>query len=42
MAALAHYRFEWVLPGHGRRFHSDAQTMKAQMQRCLAWMAQVA
>ena len=38
MHKLADYAFEWVLPGHGRRYHADAKTMKAQMQKCLAWM----
>ena len=38
MHKLAEYDFEWVLPGHGRRFHSDRDTMRQQMQRCLAWM----
>jgi len=35
---LAEYDFEWVLPGHGRRYHGDRATMKQQMQRCLVWM----
>jgi glyoxylase-like metal-dependent hydrolase (beta-lactamase superfamily II)/ferredoxin len=35
---LADYSFEWVLPGHGRRFHADRETMRQQMQQCLAWM----
>ena len=35
---LATYSFEWVLPGHGRRFHADRETMRQQMQQCLAWM----
>ena len=35
---LATYSFEWVLPGHGRRFHADRATMRQQMQQCLAWM----
>jgi glyoxylase-like metal-dependent hydrolase (beta-lactamase superfamily II)/ferredoxin len=38
MEKLAGYPFEWVLPGHGRRFHADGETMRAQMARCLAWM----
>jgi glyoxylase-like metal-dependent hydrolase (beta-lactamase superfamily II)/ferredoxin len=38
MHKLAHYSFEWVLPGHGRRYHADRQTMHQQMQQCLAWM----
>ena len=32
------YRFEWVLPGHGRRFHTDADDMSQQMHRCVDWM----
>lgn len=38
MRRLASYSFEWVLPGHGRRYHADTQTMKQQMQQCLTWM----
>ncbi|MDP8966503.1 MAG: MBL fold metallo-hydrolase [Cyanobacteriota bacterium] len=38
MQKLANYSFEWVLPGHGRRYHADAETMQHQMQQCLAWM----
>jgi glyoxylase-like metal-dependent hydrolase (beta-lactamase superfamily II) len=40
MERLAEYDFEWVLPGHGRRFHSDRETMRSQMQQCLTWMRQ--
>jgi glyoxylase-like metal-dependent hydrolase (beta-lactamase superfamily II)/ferredoxin len=38
MRKLANYSFEWVLPGHGRRYHADAKTMHQQMQQCLTWM----
>lgn len=38
MHKLAEYDFEWVLPGHGRRYHSDRATMQQQMQKCLAWI----
>lgn len=38
MQKLATYEFEWVLPGHGRRYHSDRATMHQQMQHCLEWM----
>ena len=38
MQKLANYSFEWVLPGHGRRYHADAKTMHQQMQQCIAWM----
>lgn len=35
---LTPYSFEWVLPGHGRRYHSDRATMQQQLQKCVAWM----
>ena len=35
---LANYSFEWVLPGHGRRYHSDNITMQKQIQECINWM----
>jgi glyoxylase-like metal-dependent hydrolase (beta-lactamase superfamily II)/ferredoxin len=38
MQKLAQYEFEWVLPGHGRRFHADLPTMQQEMQKCLTWM----
>lgn len=38
MEKLSHYDFEWVLPGHGRRYHADLETMRQEMQKCLAWM----
>lgn len=38
MQKLAKYSFEWVLPGHGRRYHADQATMQQQMQQCLDWM----
>lgn len=38
MQQLATYSFEWVLPGHGRRYHANQETMQAQMQQCLNWM----
>ncbi|WP_019502769.1 MBL fold metallo-hydrolase [Pseudanabaena sp. PCC 6802] len=38
MKRLANYDFEWVLPGHGRRYHSDRATMRQEMQKCIAWM----
>jgi glyoxylase-like metal-dependent hydrolase (beta-lactamase superfamily II)/ferredoxin len=46
MKALAKYTndyaFEWVLPGHGRRFSASAKDMKAHMQQCIQWMESVA
>jgi len=38
MEKLANYSFAWVLPGHGRRYYADRETMRQQMQQCLAWM----
>jgi len=38
---LQRYRFEWVLPGHGRRCHFPADEMAEQMKRCVAWMESV-
>ncbi|MBD2085061.1 MBL fold metallo-hydrolase [Trichocoleus sp. ST-U3] len=38
MRKLANYSFEWVLPGHGRRYQADAETMRQQMQQCITWM----
>lgn len=36
------YAFEWVLPGHGRRFSDSPVQMKQQMQQCILWMESVA
>ncbi|MGB7519618.1 MAG: MBL fold metallo-hydrolase, partial [Spirulinaceae cyanobacterium] len=38
MEKLANYSFEWVLPGHGRRYHADPETMSEQMEKCLDWI----
>lgn len=38
MRQLLNYDFEWVLPGHGRRYHADSLIMQQQMQQCVAWM----
>jgi glyoxylase-like metal-dependent hydrolase (beta-lactamase superfamily II)/ferredoxin len=38
MQRLTHYSFEWVLPGHGRRYHAPAPEMQQQLHRCLYWM----
>jgi glyoxylase-like metal-dependent hydrolase (beta-lactamase superfamily II)/ferredoxin len=35
---LANYSFEWVLPGHGRRYHADAKTMHQQLLQGIEWM----
>jgi glyoxylase-like metal-dependent hydrolase (beta-lactamase superfamily II)/ferredoxin len=38
MKKLAEYSFDWVLPGHGRRYHAEMTVMHQKMQQCLAWM----
>lgn len=38
MKRLLDYRFEWVLPGHGRRANLPAAEMRASLERCVAWM----
>ncbi|MFI5303354.1 MAG: MBL fold metallo-hydrolase [Nitrospiria bacterium] len=39
MKKLSHYSFEWVLPGHGRRFHSGSkEEMLIEIKKCLEWM----
>ena len=38
MEKLAAYSFEWVLPGHGRRYHAEPTMMREQMQKCLDWV----
>jgi glyoxylase-like metal-dependent hydrolase (beta-lactamase superfamily II)/ferredoxin len=38
MRLLSAYTFEWVLPGHGRRYHATNHEMSQQMQQCLTWM----
>jgi glyoxylase-like metal-dependent hydrolase (beta-lactamase superfamily II)/ferredoxin len=38
MERLLAYRFEWVLPGHGRIHHADADQMHAHLGRCVEWM----
>jgi glyoxylase-like metal-dependent hydrolase (beta-lactamase superfamily II)/ferredoxin len=39
---LTAYEFQWLLPGHGRRFHADARTMRSQLDKCLTWMESIA
>lgn len=38
MERLLDYRFEWVLPGHGRPIHFEADRMHAELERCVKWM----
>ncbi|MGL4620174.1 MBL fold metallo-hydrolase [Chroococcidiopsis sp.] len=37
---LLDYSFEWVLPGHGRRYHADAATMRHKLKEGIEWMEQ--
>ncbi len=34
---LLDYRFEWVLPGHGRRFHAAPAEMKTELERLVRY-----
>jgi glyoxylase-like metal-dependent hydrolase (beta-lactamase superfamily II)/ferredoxin len=38
MKRLLDYRFEWVLPGHGRRAHMMAEDMQQSLRDCIRWM----
>jgi glyoxylase-like metal-dependent hydrolase (beta-lactamase superfamily II)/ferredoxin len=39
MERLLDYSFEWVLPGHGSRWHApSAARMRRELERCVAWM----
>ena len=38
MRRLVNYSFEWVLPGHGRRYHAKPDAMQVQLQTCINWM----
>ena len=38
MESLLEYRFEWVLPGHGRRIHLSSSLMLEQLERCVTRM----
>jgi glyoxylase-like metal-dependent hydrolase (beta-lactamase superfamily II) len=38
MEKLTQYSFEWVLPGHGRRYQAEPKMMQQQLQKCLVWM----
>jgi glyoxylase-like metal-dependent hydrolase (beta-lactamase superfamily II)/ferredoxin len=38
MERLLDYRFEWVLPGHGRRAHFSPDRMREQLRSCVARM----
>jgi glyoxylase-like metal-dependent hydrolase (beta-lactamase superfamily II)/ferredoxin len=38
MEKLLNYRFEWVLPGHGRMGHATAGVMHQHLERCVEGM----
>jgi glyoxylase-like metal-dependent hydrolase (beta-lactamase superfamily II)/ferredoxin len=38
MERLLDYSFDWVLPGHGRRFHAEAGEMRQQLLACVEHM----
>jgi glyoxylase-like metal-dependent hydrolase (beta-lactamase superfamily II)/ferredoxin len=38
MERLLQYRFEWVLPGHGRIHGAPAPEMHRHLERCVEWM----
>ena len=40
MERLLPYRFEWVLPGHGRRFHAIGDQMRQSLTDCINRMRQ--
>lgn len=39
---LIAHRFEWILPGHGRRCYFPSERMKGEMQKALDWMRRAA
>jgi glyoxylase-like metal-dependent hydrolase (beta-lactamase superfamily II) len=41
MKRLLDYRFEWVLPGHGRRGHKSADVMHQKLIECIEWMESI-
>ena len=41
MKRLLDFRFEWVLPGHGRRGHQPAEEMHQKLIECIQWMETV-
>jgi glyoxylase-like metal-dependent hydrolase (beta-lactamase superfamily II)/ferredoxin len=38
MQRLLDYRFDWVLPGHGRRVHLSSSLMREQLKQCVTRM----
>jgi glyoxylase-like metal-dependent hydrolase (beta-lactamase superfamily II) len=42
MKRLLDIRFEWVLPGHGRRGCQPGEVMHQKLVECIQWMETVA
>jgi len=38
MRRLSDYSFQWVLPGHGRRHHTEPEKMQQLLHQCIDWM----
>ena len=38
MEKLLDYNFQWILPGHGRKFYRDNQQMKIELKKCIELM----
>jgi len=38
MERLREHRFEWVLPGHGRRLHAPEARMRRHLEALIGWM----
>jgi glyoxylase-like metal-dependent hydrolase (beta-lactamase superfamily II)/ferredoxin len=39
MERLLDFRFEWVLPGHGWRYHAPSpEAMRTELEKCVTWM----
>jgi glyoxylase-like metal-dependent hydrolase (beta-lactamase superfamily II)/ferredoxin len=39
MEKLLDFRFEWVLPGHGWRYHAASpEAMRTELEKCVKWM----
>jgi len=38
MTRLLDLRFQWVLPGHGRRGHQSEEVMHQKLKECIEWM----
>lgn len=38
MEKLVAYNFNWILPGHGRRYYGETEMMQTQLEKCILWM----